>query len=229
MKTVRGQGRVWRFGRARLGAREHQPVAREARAARALDGEGRLPDAIDQARAAGIEPVAARQRTARPGRAHQSEIVVHQRVAVLAVAAERSESREIAARADAHFEALAAQQVEHHGILGDPHRQFERQGHDPRAETDARGRRRGVGQEDEGRRQAALGLVEMMLRDPGGIESDLLGLDDLRRGQPIALGGIGLIEETREEPQAFDRRLHCHAPNLARSGVSRKRRGGSPP
>ena len=71
-------------------------------------------------------------------------------------------------------------------------------------------------QEDEGRRQAALGLVEMMLRDPGGIEAAALGLHDLRGGEPIALGGVGLVEQPREEAQSLDGNIPGHCPNLAR-------------
>jgi hypothetical protein len=66
-----------------------------------------------------IEPVAAGQRAAIPGRAHLLEIVAHQFVARGAVEAEGGEGGEVAARPDAHFEAVLAHQVEHGGILGD--------------------------------------------------------------------------------------------------------------
>ena len=36
-------------------------------------------------------------------------------------------------------------------------------------------------QEHEGRRQSAFAFVEMVLRDPGGIEAAALGVDDLLR------------------------------------------------
>jgi hypothetical protein len=46
-----------------------------------------------------------------------------------------------------------------------------------------------MAEEDEGRRQPALVLVEMVLRDPGGIEAAALGMDDLFRAEAVALGG----------------------------------------
>ena len=65
--------------------------------------------------------------------------------------------------------------------------------------------RRGLRQEHEGRRQAALAFVEMMLGDPGRIEAAALGMRDLGGGQAIALGGVGLIEQTGEEAEPLQR------------------------
>jgi hypothetical protein len=124
---------------------------------------------------------------------------------VVAVEAERRERREIAARPDADLEAAAGYQVGHRGILGDTHRQFQRQGDDPRSQADARGPRRGLRQEDEGRWQTALAFVEMMLGDPGRIEAAAFGMRDLGGCQAIALGGVGLIEQTGEKSEPLQR------------------------
>jgi hypothetical protein len=121
---------------------------------------------------------------------------------------------EIAARSDADLEAPAGYQVGHHGVLGNTQRQFERQGDDPCSQTDARGPRRGLRQENEGRRQAALAFVEMMLRDPGRIEAETLGMRDLGGGQAIALGGVGLVEQTGEEAEPLQRWSGRHWLNL---------------
>ena len=114
---------------------------------------------------------------------------------------------------DADFQAAAAHQVEHRGILGDADRQLQRQRDDAGAEADARGPRRGLRQEHEGRRQAAFVFVEMVLGDPGRVEAAALGMGDLRGGQPIALGGVGLVEQAGEEAQALEvRRVSSSGP-----------------
>ena len=219
MSDSSGLGRV---GRARLGARQHQAVAGEAGPAGAVDAEGRLPDAIDQGRARRIELVAARQRAAAPGGAHQLEIAVHQLVAIVGVEAEGGEGGQVAARPDAHFEAAAGDQVGDGGVLGHAHRQLQRQGDDAGAQPDARGLHRRLGEEHERRRQAAFALVEMMLGDPGRIEAAALGMHDLLGGQPIALGRGGFVEQTGEKAQPLGRRLG-HQVNLV--GRSRAMQG----
>ena len=72
-----------------------------------------------------------------------------------------------------------------------------------------------MGQEHEGRRQAALVLVEMMLGDPGRIEAMGFGVADLLGDQPVAFGGRGLVKKPAEEAQALVRRagqrgVSCH-------------------
>src|SRR5581483_12421099 len=67
----------------------------------------------------------------------------------------------------------------------------------------ARGLGCDIAEEGEGRRQPALALVKMVLRDPGGIESRLFGAHDLLGGEAVALGRRGLIEQAREESQTF--------------------------
>ena len=93
------------------------------------------------------------------------------------------------AASDTHFQAAATHQVEHRGVLGHPDRQLQRQGHDPRPEADPRGLGGDLGQEDERRGQAALVFMEMVLGDPGRIEAEPFGVDDLRGRQPVPLGG----------------------------------------
>ena len=220
MSDKQGLGRV---GRARLGARQHQAVAGEAGPAGALDAEGRLPDAIDQGRARRIELVAARQRAAAPGRAHQLEIAVHQLVAIVGIEAEGGEGGQVAARPDADFEAPARYEVGDGGILGHAHRQLQRQGDDAGAQPDARGLHRSLGEEHERRRQAALALMEVMLGDPRRIEAAALGMHDLLGGQPIALGCGGFVEQTGEKAQFLGRRLG-HRPTLSgRPGANASR------
>ena len=140
--------------------------------AAAVGREGRLPDALDQL-AAPPGRACRRRRAAR--RARPSRTVARWRSkiarAVGAVEAERREGRRRAAGADAELEPAAGEEVEHRGVLGDAHRVLERQGDDAGAEADARGPRRDVREEHEGRRQAALGLVEVVLRHPGASRS----------------------------------------------------------
>ena len=93
--------------------------------------------------------------------------------------------------------------IEHRRIFGHPDRQFQRQGDDGGPQPDARGPRSDLRQEDEGRRQATLGFMEMVLSNPDRIESQALGTDDLLGGQAIALGRGRLIEQAREESQAL--------------------------
>jgi hypothetical protein len=42
----------------------------------------------------------------------------------------------------------------------------------------------------------------MMLGHPRHVEAAALGVGDLRGGQPVALGGVHLVEQAREETQA---------------------------
>ena len=141
-------------------------------------------------------------------------MTVEKLVTVVAVEAEGREGRQIAARANADFEAAATQQVGDDGILGDADRQLQRQGDDAGAQANARGVGRDMRQEDEGRGQAAFSFVEMMLGDPGRIEAVLLGVDDLFGGESIALGGCRLVEQAGEEAEALDRERR-HGVNLA--------------
>ena len=119
---------------------------------------------------------------------------------------------------DADFQAAAAHQVEHRGVLGHPDRQLQRQGDDAGAEADARGLRGDLRQEDERRRQAAFVFVEMVLGDPGGIEAAALGMHDLLGGQPIALGGGAWSSRRVKKP----RRFSCLPEAFRRTPVGRE-------
>ena len=170
-----------------------------------------------------IQPVAARQRAAPPRRCAAARDCRHQLSALVGVQAERGEGGQVAARPDADFQAAAAHEVEHRGILGHPDRQLQRQGDDAGPEPDARGLRGDLGEEHERRRQAALVLVEVVLGDPGRIEAAALGMHDLRGGQPVALGRGGFVEQTGEKAQFLGRRLG-HRPTLSgRPGANASR------
>jgi hypothetical protein len=141
-----------------------------------------------------------------------------QRPTLGAVLAECRVRGEVAPASDAQFQAAAGDQVEHRGVLGHPDRQLQRQGHDPRPQADPRCLDGDLAQEDERRGKAAFVFVEMVLGDPGRIEATAFGVDDLRGGQPVPLGGVRLIEQPREEAQAFRQRRRRHPLNLALSG-----------
>ena len=56
--------------------------------------------------------------------------------------------------------------------------------------------------------------MEMVLGDPGRIEAEPLGVEDLRGRQPVSLGGVHLIEQAGEEAQAFRQRRDRHLPAI---------------
>jgi hypothetical protein len=128
--------------------------------------------------------------------------------------AEGSKGRRIAAGADAELEPAVAEQIENRGVLRHPHRALQRQGDDAGAEADARGLCGDVTEEGEGRRQAALALVEMVLRDPRGIEPGLLGAHDLLGREASSVRRRRLVEKPREEAQSFQlcEAFHATAP-----------------
>lgn len=59
-----------------------------------------------------------------------------------------------------------------------------------------------MGQEDEGRGQAALAFMEMVLGYPGRVEALGLGMGDLLGHQAVALAGRRIVEQAAEEAQA---------------------------
>ena len=137
-----------------------------------------------------IEPIAAGQRRARPRRrAARARCSDEQRRALGAVQAERrvtprgcrrGRRRPPGGRRDIRSSTAASSATR----IGSSSGRVTIAGPQP----DARGLRGDLRQEDERRRQAALGFVEMVLGDPGRIEAAALGVDDLRGGQPVALG-----------------------------------------
>src|SRR5262249_25800683 len=126
----------------------------------------------------------------------------------------------------AHSQAAARHQNEHRRILGHPDRQLQGQGHDPGAEADSRRLDRGLGQEDERRGKAAFVFVEVVLGNPGRIEATAFGVDDLRGGQPVPLGRLGLIEQASKEAEALGQRRGRHLlalpPRPGLSGIDRR-------
>jgi hypothetical protein len=80
---------------------------------------------------------------------------------------------------------------------------FHGQGHDARTQADAPRARRHMGQENEGRRQAALVFVEVVLRHPGGVEAESLGMGDLLGHEPVAFARRHIVKQPAEEPEAF--------------------------
>ena len=87
-------------------------------------------------------------------------------------------------------------------ILGHAQRIFQRQRDHARAQTDAPRARSHMGQEDEGRRQAAFVFVEVVLRDPGRVEAVGLGVGDLLGHEAVALAGRRVVEQAAEKAQA---------------------------
>jgi hypothetical protein len=57
----------------------------------------------------------------------------------------------------------------------------------------------------------------MVLGDPGGVEAFRLGVTDLLGGEAIALAGVALVEQAREETEAPDGdRAHRARPGMRR-------------
>src|SRR5262249_7203401 len=134
--------------------------------------------------------------------------------ALRAVLAERRVRRKSAAAADPDLQTAAAHQVEHGRVFGHADRQLEWQGHDSGSEADPRRLCGDLGEEDEGGGQAALVFMEVVLRDPGRVVAEPLGMDDLRDRQPVSLGGLGLVEQPCEEPQAPGQGRKRHVPDI---------------
>ncbi len=59
-----------------------------------------------------------------------------------------------------------------------------------------------MGQKDEGRGQAALAFMEMVLGYPGRVEALGLGMGDLLGHQTVAFAGRHIVEQAAEEAQA---------------------------
>ncbi len=85
------------------------------------------------------------------------------------------------ARAEPEREPPVAEDVDEGGVLGDAQRIGERQRHHRGADLDALGERGEISGIYEDIRHDAVLIAEMMLRDPGIIESELVGAQDLAR------------------------------------------------
>ena len=182
---------------------------------------------------------AGRRRAAPPGQASRSTSTMPDQhlCALRAVLAEcRCRPRRSPLESDTDLQPEAAQQIEHRGILRDPDRQFQRQCDDAGSEPDARGARSGLRQEHERRRQTALVLVKMVLRNPGRVEAALLGMHDLREGQTVALGRVHPIQQAKKPRRiggrsAVTRASSCRCGSRragARSPAYRRGRARSP-
>ena len=85
----------------------------------------------------------------------------HQGVTLVAVQTEGGVHGEVAAGRYADLQASPRHDIEHRRIFGHPDRQLQRQGDDGGPQPDARGPRGDLRQEDQGRRHATLGFMEM--------------------------------------------------------------------
>jgi hypothetical protein len=99
----------------------------------------------------------------------------------------------------------------HGGILHHADGVFQRQGNDPGTKANTLGPGRNLGQKDQRGRQPALLAMEVMLCDPGRVETKPLGCGNLQTGQMVTLSGRSLIQQAGEETEL----LFC--PSLAGS------------
>ena len=188
-------GRGWVRG-------QHQAVAVGPGPRAALGRERGLPDALQQLRRGRVQAHAAGQRAPGPGVLQHAEVACEDGAALGALHAKGLEGFGRAARAQAHLQAAAGQQVQHGRVLGHAQRVFQRQRDHARADADAPRARRHMGQKDEGRGQAALAFMEMVLGHPGRVEAVGLGMGDLLGHQAVALAGRRIVEQAAEEAQA---------------------------
>jgi hypothetical protein len=198
--SASGAGRI---GGARLRARQHQPVAGLPRARAAAHREGGLPDAVEQLRRRGIQRVAARAAAGRPTpraprrvaredapRSSLSSPKAAKDSGVPPVPTPTSsrppDSRSSTTASSATRTAFSSGSV----TMPVPRRMRRARGH--------------VGEEHERRRQAALVFVKVVLRHPGRIEAEGLGMGDLFGDEAVALGGRCVVEQAAEEAEAIE-------------------------
>jgi hypothetical protein len=62
-----------------------------------------------------------------------------------------------------------------------------------------------MAEEDEGRGQAALVRVEVVLGDPHRLEAELLGVTRLLGGETVPVGRVRPLEQPREESDLYNR------------------------
>ena len=131
--------------------------------------------------------------------------------AVLEVDAERVELILAVARAEPQHEAPAGQDVDEGGVLRDPQRIGERQGHDGSADLDALGQRREITGVDEHVRHDAVFIREVVLGDPGVVVAELVGphdlLGDARMDVAVRVGLGRRVGMGREENSEFHLRF----------------------
>jgi hypothetical protein len=154
------------FRRTGLGAREQQTVA--ALAARRPPSTENVACQMRDDRSPAADRCASRSADAATLERVEEhlEVLGEDLAATVGLAPERRERRRRAAGREPQLHASAAQLVEHGGILRDAEGIVERERDDARRERDAaRALRRG-GEQHERRRQSALVLAEVVLREP---------------------------------------------------------------
>ena len=112
-------------------------------------------------------------------------------------------------RAQTEGEAAVAENVDEGCVLHDPQRIGERQCHDGSADLNALGQCREIPGIDENVGHDAVFIAEMMLGDPGIVEAELIGAQDLLRDPMVNVAvGIGLgfgVRMRREKNAEFHR------------------------
>ena len=99
------------------------------------------------------------------------------------------------AGAEAEHETAAAENVEERRVLGDPHRIGERQRHHCGADLDAFRQSGEIAGIDEHVRHDAVFVAEVMFGEPGVIEAELVGAQDLARDAGVHVAvriGLGV-------------------------------------
>ena len=134
----------------------------------------------------------------------------HLLVAVVRVDAETVEFIRLIAAAQAQYEPASRQQVGEGGLLHQPQRLVERQGQYGRPEADMGGLRRAMGHHHEGGRADRM-VGEVMLREPGDVEAEILRhLHRVDRGAQHR-GGRGVpVIQAHEVEEAES--CHCGPP-----------------
>ena len=117
-------------------------------------------------------------------------------------------------RAEAELEPTAGEEVGDDRVLGDADDVLQRKGDHAGRQPDAAGLRGKVAEKDEGRGQPALVGVEVVLGDPDGVETELLGMPCLFAGEPVPVGGVRLSSSRVKNP-SFTTAIHIL---LAREG-----------
>jgi hypothetical protein len=120
-----------------------------------------------------IQRIAAGKRQACESGANNLEITRENFCALCAIKPKAAKADGIAASPNAEFKSATRHQVENRGIFRHPYGIFQRKRDDPGPEANTRRLRRDEAEKSERSRKSALGLVEMVLRDPSGIRPRL--------------------------------------------------------
>src|SRR5580692_3121197 len=134
-----------------------------------------------------VENVSAAKRLAGERVADNGHMPVENGRPVCAVAPEAGKGRRRAAGAEPELEAAVGDKVEHRRVLGDPDGLVERQSNNAGAKANSRRARGDMGEKHKGGGKAAFVTVEVVLSDPGRVESEPLRVNDLLGREPIPL------------------------------------------